>query len=214
MNTAQLSRLRITYAKNPALRYTGHLDLLRMWERTFRRSKLPLSYSQGFNQQPRMQMAAALPLGFTSQCEIIDIWLDKPESLDAVRQDLVRVLPPGIEILSINEIALKEPALQTRIFASDYIIILKEHTHLDTIRAAIQRLLTASTLPRLRRAKPYDLRPLIQKLELVTTPEGEIQLFIQLSHRESATGRPEEVLDEMAVPMEDIQVERVALHQN
>ena len=159
-----------------------------------------------------MQMAAALPLGFTSRCEMIDIWLANPVSLDVIQHDLARTLHPGIEILSVSEADLKEPALQTRIFASDYVVKFKEPAPLQTIRPAIDRLLTAAALPRLRREKPYDLRPLIHSLELVTTPEGEVQMVMQLSHREGATGRPEEILDEMAVPLVDVQVERTRLH--
>jgi radical SAM-linked protein len=44
------------------MRYTGHLDLHRAWERTFRRARLPLAYSQGFHPQPRLNLACALPL--------------------------------------------------------------------------------------------------------------------------------------------------------
>ena len=45
-------RIRITFSKTAAMRYTGHLDLHRAWERTFRRAGLPLAYSQGFHPQP------------------------------------------------------------------------------------------------------------------------------------------------------------------
>ena len=63
-------RIRITFVKQGALRYTGHLDLHKLWERAARRAELPLAYSQGFHPQPKMNMAAALPLGFSSRCEV------------------------------------------------------------------------------------------------------------------------------------------------
>ena len=53
-----LMRLRITFAKQNALRYTGHLDLHRIWERAARRAELPLAYSQGFHQQPKISLAS------------------------------------------------------------------------------------------------------------------------------------------------------------
>ena len=59
------------------MRFTGHLDLHRAWERTFRRAGLPLAYSQGFNPHPRLNLASALPLGFTSEGEVIDVWLEQ-----------------------------------------------------------------------------------------------------------------------------------------
>ncbi len=61
-----MQRLRLTFAKTAAMRYTGHLDLHTTWERTLRRARLPLAYSQGFHPQPKIQLASALPLGFTS----------------------------------------------------------------------------------------------------------------------------------------------------
>ena len=54
-------RIRITFSKQGALRYTGNLDLHKIWERTARRADLALAYSQGFHPQPKMQLAAALP---------------------------------------------------------------------------------------------------------------------------------------------------------
>src|SRR5512146_1378298 len=108
-------RLRITFAKTEAMRYTGHLDLHRTWERTFRRAQLPLAYSQGFHPQPRINLASALPLGFTSDSEVADIWLEKDMPLDQIRELLQAALPPGISILQIEEVDSQAPALQTQI---------------------------------------------------------------------------------------------------
>jgi radical SAM-linked protein len=59
-------RLHITFGKFGALRYTGNLDVAKIWERVMRRADLPLVYSEGFNARPRMALASALPLGMTS----------------------------------------------------------------------------------------------------------------------------------------------------
>ena len=45
------------FSKTDAMRYTGHLDLHRAWERTFRRAGLPLAYTQGFSPHPRINLA-------------------------------------------------------------------------------------------------------------------------------------------------------------
>ena len=70
-------RIRVTFSKTYHMRYTSHLDVHRTWERTLRRARLPLAYSQGFNPRPKINLAAALPLGFTSDCEIVEFWLDE-----------------------------------------------------------------------------------------------------------------------------------------
>ena len=69
-------RLRITFSKTGSLRYTGHLDLQTVWERTARRAGLTLAYTQGFHPGPRIQIASALPLGIAGTAEIVDLWLD------------------------------------------------------------------------------------------------------------------------------------------
>ena len=93
-------RVRLTYKKEASLKYTGHLDLHKVWERTFRRAQLPLAYSQGFHPQPRIQQACPLPLGFISQCEVIDFWLKEDLLIDEVRAALIPALQPGIEVMN------------------------------------------------------------------------------------------------------------------
>ncbi len=95
-------RLRITFAKTPAMRFTGHLDLHRAWERTFRRAGLPLAYSEGFNPHPRLNLASALPLGFTGQGEVIDAWLEQDLPLPEIQAALQRALPPGFQVAQIE----------------------------------------------------------------------------------------------------------------
>ena len=68
-------RLRITFGKSGALTYTSSLDVAKIWERVLRRAGLPIMYTQGFNTRPRIQLAMPLPLGITSECEILDIAL-------------------------------------------------------------------------------------------------------------------------------------------
>ncbi len=66
-------KIRITYTKMGWLKYTSNLDVQKLWERAIRRARLPLAYSQGYHPKPKMNLAAPLPLGFTSSAELIDI---------------------------------------------------------------------------------------------------------------------------------------------
>ena len=68
--SAQNYRYRMVFSKMQPLRYIGHLDLMRAWEHTFRRANVPIAYTQGYHPHPRVNLGAALPLGFTSECEI------------------------------------------------------------------------------------------------------------------------------------------------
>lgn len=204
-------RIRLTFSKQGALRYAGHLDLHTLWERTARRASLPLAYSQGFHPQPKIQLASALPLGFSSRAELMDIWLKEDRDTDQLRADLQAALPSGIQILSIEQVDDRAPALQTQVVSAEYEVTIPAEiaSGLDGKLAA---LLEAESLPRERRGKQYDLRPLIEQISPL--PMGErsgMKLLFRLTSREGATGRPEEVLAQLEIPAEATRIERTRL---
>jgi radical SAM-linked protein len=187
-------RYRITFTKTEAMRFTGHLDLHRAWERTFRRADLPLAYSQGFSPHPRIQLAAALPLGMLGEAELLDVWLeqaiDPGELLDRSR----RAAPPGIGVIDVQVADLEEASLQQRVEAAVF-----EATPGETISPAdldirIAQLVSQESIERQRRGKTYDLRPLILEIEAGGDPASAPSLRMTLTARASATGRPEEVM--------------------
>ncbi len=207
-------RLRITFSKSGALRYIGHLDLHSLWERTVRRAGLPLSYTQGFHPGPRIQLASALPLGFIGCAEIVDLWLDDSAGQSDLpyQENLQSAAPPGLVISTVDIVDEHGPALQTQVVAAEYGILLLDPEPQSGLDSRIASLLDSPSLPRERRGKPYDLRPLIEFLELIPA-EGSSSpcLRMQLAAREGATGRPEEVLDVLGVPLEGTRVERTRL---
>jgi radical SAM-linked protein len=209
-------RIRIKFSKMEAMRFTGHLDLHLAWERTFRRAKLPLSYSQGFHPKPRLNLACALPLGFTSQCELIDAWLEKDLPVDQVEKDLISSLPPGIQIHSLSLVpspppgVRQAPSLQSIVRAAEYVITLLEPC--PDLNTHLQELLSTANLLRQRRGKEYNLRPLIESIELaLPDAEGYPRLVTRLAAREGATGRPEELLLALGCDPEMTRIHRTAL---
>jgi radical SAM-linked protein len=209
-------RIRITFAKQGALRYTGHLDLHKLWERAARRAELPLAYSQGFHPQPKMNIAAALPLGFSSCCEVIDMRLEHEIPLDGLREKLQQTLPTGIQVSSIESVDDKLPALQTQVASAEYEVTLTEAVDGSELERKIDSIMGSKSILRERRGKTYDLRPLIEELTLTPTPlpqgeESRVRVFMRLTAREGATGRPEEVLDMLGIAFETTRIERTRL---
>ena len=206
-------RYRFHYCKGEAIRYIGNLDLHHVWERSLRRAGLPIAFSQGFHPQPHMQLACALPLGFTSQCEVMDIWLTEEYPPEELERDLNRAVPPGLEITAVEEVDLKSPALQTQVRSSLYRATLLDPVGIDEIAARVETLLNSASVLRERRGKTYDLRPLIEELTIEDSADqpGQIHLQMQLSAREGATGRPEEVLESLGGDPLAARVLRVAL---
>ena len=111
-------RVRITFTKQNALRYIGHLDLHRLWERALRRASLPLSYSQGFHPQPKISLAAALPLGFSSRNEVLDVRLNEDVATEDISARLTDNLPPDIKVLDVQEVDERLPAMQTLVLSA------------------------------------------------------------------------------------------------
>jgi radical SAM-linked protein len=193
-----IMRIRIFFSKNEVMRFTGHLDLHKSWERIFRRAGLPLAYSQGFHPQPRLNLACALPLGFTSEAEILDAWLENPMSLQGVQTELRRAAPPGVTINQIEAVDQKVPALQTQVSSSEYII--NFITPVSDLDQMLSEILSAESLPRQRRERTYDLRPLIEELHrLPDNQEGNACILARLAAREGATGRPEELIQALGL---------------
>lgn len=210
-------RLRVTFAKTGALRYIGHLDLQTLWERTARRAGLPLAYTQGFHPSPRLQIASALPLGFSGQAEIVDLWLgegavDWNSRVPEIGGRLQTASPPGLAIVSVQAVDEGGPALQTRVRSAEYEVTLLDAPDEAEAARRVAGLLEQESLPRERHGKPYDLRPLIESLELLSAgKDGPPRLTMRLAAREGATGRPEQVLDALGILPEAARVERTRL---
>ena len=198
-------RYRVYFSKTEEMRYTGHLDLILTWERTFRRAGLPLAYSQGFSSRPVLNMAAPLPLGFTSTGEIGDFWLSDIISIDKFHSDLEISLPPGLLLREIREIEdIFGPKLPSLVLAASYSITIREIQ--PDLAAAINGLINSKNLIRERKGKSYDLRPLVKSLELDQSNPNVI--LMTLTALPGATGRPDEVLAALGIPFLGTRISR------
>ena len=204
-------RVRITFTKQNALRYIGHLDLHRLWERAMRRAGLPISYSQGFHPQPKISLAAALPLGFSSRNEVLDVRLNEDIATEDISARLTDNLPPDIKVLDVQEVDERLPAMQTLVLSAAYDVHLTEPVDGSELKRRVEALMQTESLIRERRGKTYDLRPLIEMLSIITQADGKAWLKMTLAAREGATGRPEEVLAAMEIEPETARVERTRL---
>lgn len=204
-------RIRINFDKTEAMRFTGHLDLYRTWERVLRRARLPLAYSQGFKPHPRIQIAAALPLGFTSSNDLMDIWLEEDIPLAALHSQIEAVLPPGLQLNSIIQVPLDQPALQSLLKASEYQITLL--THMPDLEDKIQNIISQSTVLVKRKEKFLNLRPMILSLELSPENENGLQRIYTLLQTDSTThARPDELVQSMGISPEKALFHRLRLH--
>ena len=206
-----MKRYRIHYHKKKDARYTSNLDIHKMWERWLRRAALPVSYSQGFHPQPKINQATPLPLGMLSQYELVDIWLDDDLEPRDVMQRLNQTPQPGLPIQSIIEVDNSEPALQATLLSSTYLLHFYDAQDEQVLKQKIEEALSSSQILRERRGKSYDLRPLILSLEILQDADGSPMLSAKLSMQSGATGRADELVEALGFSQEDVWIERVLL---
>ncbi len=221
-----VQRLRLTFAIEPRLRFISHLDLAKAWERTLRRAKVPVAYSHGFHPQPKIQFAAALPVGVSSECEILDVFMERAMSPEEFRKAVERALPPGLhlsvgaqraapvstlptedsvaKVSSVEEVPLKSPALQSILVAAEYEVVLEEVPDVIVVSEAVEEFLARQEVLHEKRSKKgtkmVNIRPLVEALQVLPTSEdGKTRLWMRLSHRPGASVRATDVLDALGL---------------
>jgi len=203
------ARYRIKFSKVGALRFTSHLDLARIWERSLRRAGVPLAYSQGFNPRPQLQLAAALPLGYESDVEIIDMWTEGDlADLAAVHNRIQEAVPDGLRVSHIEAVELKGPALQTLTTSATYLVELSPSSDIEALQRNVRDLLAQASELRIRRDREYDLRPLIYELILTYGTPPVLEMVLALS-QDRGTGRPDEVLDALGIDPNETRIRRI-----
>jgi radical SAM-linked protein len=192
-----MNRVRILFSRGKEIKFISHLDLIRVWHRALRRADIALAYSEGFNPHPKLSLAAPLPLGVTSEAELMDIYIVQPLTAASLAARLKAQLPSGLDILQAFVIPLKLPSLQAQIRFADYVVRVSAASQQE-LDQAISALLTLETLPwqhqRDTGIKCYDLRPLISDIKLLAHENGVASIFMRLRHGVEGAGRPDQVI--------------------
>jgi len=119
-------RLRFRFSKVGKIRWTSHRDLARMWERAFRRVELPLAYTAGFSPRPKVSFGLALPTGYESVAEYLDVDLDpsRVDGLDvlALPPVLSAALPDGVDVTAAGIIDDRATSLQHEVTSCDWYV--------------------------------------------------------------------------------------------
>lgn len=92
----------LRYERDRRVKYVSHLDFVRMFGRALRRAHLPIAFSEGFNPHPLLTFALPLSVGYTSECEILEIVLSESVPTDEIVEKLNAVLPEGVKIISAH----------------------------------------------------------------------------------------------------------------
>ena len=202
-----MKRFRLKYTKGKELRFTSHLDMIRLFERALRRAEIQLAYTQGFNPRQRIAYGPPLSLGHTSEAEYLDLYLDdlSQETEESLFKKLGKALPPGLQITKIKPVPTSLPALTAHIETASYQITLERAISEET--PLIHPLITRRTPKHGERT--FDIRPMLKWIKI---KENVVETMVQTNGQ--GTLKPEEVIQGLGNPSKMIQIRRTGLFVN
>jgi len=193
-----MQRLRLRFGRGEEIRFISHLDIVRSWERAFRRAEIPVAYSQGHTPHPRIAVAAPLAVGVTSEAELMDVYLSRRMPPQALMMMVRSQLPPGFNVFDAWEVGLGIPSLQSCLAYAEYLSQAGLGRSEQWVRDAISSLLQTKELPwhhsRGSKVHYYDLRALIADLWFISRYERLCTLGMRLRCGAGGSGRPEQVV--------------------
>lgn len=170
---------RALFEKVGTARFISHLDLMRLFQRAFKRAGLPLTHTQGFNPRPSVSIALPLSLGAESHCELLDFDLESPVAPEEIRDRLNAALIDGIRVREVYDNGAK----------IKYLALLQSRLTLEYdggipagAEAAIRQLFAREALVLEKKNRngvtQQDIIPMIRNLEISRISEGELRLDV------------------------------------
>lgn len=171
----------VAFEKGEALRYIGHLDLMRTMQRALRRSGLPIKYSNGFNPHIRLSFAAPLSVGVIGLRELMEVPLEDGVTEEKFMEGMNAVLPGCLRIRFCRAVSDDFPALMSLVAGADYRIAFPKTAEAEKAASRFEAFMALESYVATRRTKsgdnPCDIRPFVQSGRLTETAEGyEIEL--------------------------------------
>lgn len=173
-------KVRIRFAKSGALVYIGHLDVMRYFQKLFRRTEMPVCYSEGFSPHQILSFSHPLPLGMESEGEYADVEMsDAINSSEAIKR-LTKESVPEIKILSYKQLPERAENAMASVKAARYQVTFADNNRIDKLDEAITKLLEQKeiivTKVTKKSVKDVDIRPLI--FECFVKEDNVIEMLI------------------------------------
>lgn len=169
---------RLLFEKTGNALWISHLDLMRVFQRAFKRSNLPLVHTQGFNPRPSVSIALPLSVGIGSRCELLDFDLDKCDvSCEEIKNRLNQNLIDGVKVMDVYEGGrkIRELALLNCTVTLEY-----DNGVPDNAQGKIAALFSADSLMVPKKTKnglkDQDIIPMIRSLAVRQIGENAIEI--------------------------------------
>ena len=173
---------RLLFTKTGEAVWMSHLDLMRLFQRAFKRAGLHLTHTQGFNPRPSVSIALPLSVGVESICELLDFELDGDEvSFKEITARLNAALVDGVEVLRTypNGMKIKNLALLDCEVTLEY-----DAGVPDGAEASISALFSRESLPVEKKGKngptQQDIIPMIHALQLTKDDDHTLRIHARV----------------------------------
>lgn len=198
-------KIRIKFKKYGAMKFIGHLDVMRYFQKAIRRADVDICYSGGFSPHQVMSFAAPLGVGITGNGEYVDIEVTSTQDSSTMVERLNRVMSEGFEIVSYRKLPDDAGNAMSIVEAADYTLTFRPGYEPEdrTAKQWFEELISFYDRPSVmvtkktkRGEKEMDLRPLIYELALCPDQEDQSpSLFMRISAGSAANVKPEQLLD-------------------
>lgn len=165
-----MNKYLITFTKQGYIKYTSHLDMVRLFKRNFKRAGIDLVYSHGFNPHPNMTFGQPLSLGYESTCELLEFETTKFYEPLQILNGLKEIMPKGIEIVSCELLNEKMKSIASTCYEATYLIKIPVETKIDNIHEILHNFLLQKEIIATKSSKKHrelietDIKPKIRSL--------------------------------------------------
>lgn len=177
-------KIRIKFAKYGAMKFIGHLDMMRFFQKAIRRADIDIRYSEGFSPHQIMSFAAPLGVGIESTGEYMDIEVLSMTSTEDMKKALNRVMVEGVEVLSVNVLPENVKNAMASVAAASYKLQMKEGNFpIDDLYEKLQSFYAQEKIPYSKEAKKsiveLDLKQGIYEID--ADSDGAIHMLVNAS---------------------------------
>jgi len=191
-------KIRIKFAKEGDMKFIGHLDVMRYFQKVMRCANVDICYSGGFSPHQIMSFAAPLGVGLTSRAEYVDIEVHSTDSSQEMLRRINAVLVDDMEALSYRRLPDSAANAMSIVAAADYRVSFREGKEPEDwgdFAAGLSDFLAKPSILILKKTKKsekeVDIRPLIYRLE---AGDGHT-VRMQVAAGSAANLRPETVIE-------------------
>lgn len=203
-------KVRVKFSKHGALKFIGHLDIMRYFQKAFRRSDIDIAYTGGFSPHQVMSFAAPLGVGLESDGEYMDVELNAMESTEEIKARLNEQMAEGMEVLSVTVLPEKSGSAMAAVAAAGYYIAFRDgfSPALGWQRAVdsfLEKERIAVTKQTKKSVQEIDLKPAIYDLR-ASSYRGEECLYLLVDASSAGNIKPamvvEALFQEMGLPFD------------